>query len=184
MRVVRALAVAALLAVSVVAATVPRQAPEFAVQMPGNSQILLSHYRGKVVVIEFLFTTCPHCQHASQIMSKLQTEYGARGFQALGVAFNEMGLMLVPDFVRDFKVNYPVGYSPRDPVVNFLQAKSNESIHVPQLVFVDRKGVIRHQSLQQGDSVTHTEANMRKLIEQLLGEPAPVSAKKTKKKAS
>jgi peroxiredoxin len=174
---------------STTAATVPRPAPEFVIQMPKASQILLSQYRGKVVCLEFLFTTCVHCQHASQLLSKLQSEYGSRGFQALGAAFNEMAAMLVPDFIRDYKINYPVGFSPREPIINFLQVNANTALHVPQLVFIDKKGVIRHQSLPQNDSVTHLESNMRKMIEQLLAEPAPSSGKKAtgntpKKKAS
>jgi thiol-disulfide isomerase/thioredoxin len=152
--------------------------------MPNKSQVLLSQHRGKVVLLEVLFTTCPHCQDTSRVMSRLQTEYGPKGFQALGVAFNEMAHMLVADFVRDFKVNYPVGYSPREPIVSFLQADPNQSLHVPQLVFIDKKGVIRHQSLQQNDSQTHNEAFLRKTIERLLAEPsvssAPAPAKKKK----
>jgi len=186
MRLLSTLAITSVLAATAAAATVPRQAPEFAIQMPNKSQILLSQHRGKVVLLEVLLTTCPHCQHASQIMSRLQTEYGPRGFQALGVAFNDMAHMLVADFVRDFKVNYPVGYSPREPVVSFLQANPQQSLHVPQLVFIDKKGVIRHQSLQQNDSQSHSEQFMRKMIEQLLAEPSTSSsaAPAKKKKAS
>jgi peroxiredoxin len=162
-------------------ADVPRKAPEFAIQLPQPSgQLLLSQYKGKVVCLEFLYTTCPHCQTASQLMSRLQTEYGPKGFQALGVAFNDMSQMLVRDFVRDFKVNYPVGFSTREPVHGFLQNDPKHSLHVPQIVFIDRKGVIRHQSLPQADTVTSTEAFMRKTIEALLKEPAP-AATSTKK---
>jgi peroxiredoxin len=157
----------------VVGAEVPRRAPEFAIQLPQPSgQLLLSQYKGKVVCLEFLYTTCPHCQTASQLMSRLQTEYGPKGFQALGVAFNDMSQMLVRDFVRDFKVNYPVGFSTREPVHGFLQNDPKHSLHVPQMVFIDRKGVIRHQSLPQADNETSTEPFMRKMIEALLKEPA------------
>src|SRR6476620_4368951 len=149
-------------------AEVPRTAPEFSIKMPQGGQTLLSQYRGKVVVCEFLYTTCPHCQHASQLMSRLQTEYGPKGFQAVGVAFNDMSHMLVPDFVRDYKVNYPVGYSSREAVYGFLQGDSCQAIHVPQLVYIDRKGVIRHQSLPQNDGTSASEGFMRQTIENLL----------------
>jgi len=36
---------------------VPRPATEFAVSMNDGSQILLSQYKGKVVLLAFLFTT-------------------------------------------------------------------------------------------------------------------------------
>ena len=42
-----------------------------------------------------------------------------------------------------------------------------------QMVFIDRKGMIRQQSVPQGDTTTATEANMRLTIEKLLKEAAP-----------
>src|SRR5688572_11989431 len=162
----------------VFAAEVPRKAPELVVQLPDGNQKLLSDYRGKVVCVEFLFTTCPHCQHSSQVLSRLQNEYGAKGFQALGIAFNPMSKMLVPDFVKQFQVNFPVGFAEREPVNAFLQNPPDSALHVPQLVFVDRKGTVRKQSLPRNDNETGVEANMRKMIEQLLAEPAAAGAKK------
>ncbi len=156
-----------------VGAEIPRKAPEFVIYLPDGSQKLLSSYRGKVVVLEFAFTTCSHCQHSAEMLTKLQKEYGAKGFQPLAVAFNPMAKMLVPDFVRDYKVGFPVGYSTeRDPVNNFLQNPPNEALHVPQLVFIDRKGMIRKQSLPRNDVEMADEKNVRKLIETLLAEPA------------
>lgn len=160
------------------AAQVPRKAPEFVIHMPSGGQRLLSEFRGKVVALEFLYTTCPHCQHASVLMNRLLKEYGPRGFQPLGVAFNPMAHMLVPDFVRQFGVSYPVGYSEREPVHAFLQNNPNEALHVPQIVFIDRKGMIRQQSLPRGDETTATEANMRKMIETLLAEPSSAAKPK------
>ena len=161
-----------LAAIAAFGAQVPRKAPEFALHMPEGGYKLLSSYRGKVVVLEFLFTTCPHCQHASVLMNKLQEQYGPKGFQALGVAFNPMSKMRVPDYVREFNVKYPIGYSEREPVIQFLANNPNEALHVPQVVFIDRTGMIRHQSLPRGDTVSATEAHMRKMIETLLAEPA------------
>jgi peroxiredoxin len=169
-------------------ADVPRQAPEFVVNLPDGGQKLLSSYRGKVVVLEFLYTTCPHCQEASRMMAKLQKEYGPKGFQALGVAFNPMSKMLVPDFVRTYGANYPVGFAEREPVAVFLQLPAHEALHVPQMVFIDRKGVIRKQSLPRGDGTTAQEQNVRALVEKLLAEPTPSSNRSkstgTKKRSS
>ena len=99
------------------AQTVPRPSPEFVINYPGGKQALLSKYRGKVVLLEFIFTTCPHCQATSQMISKLNTELGSKGFQPLAVAVNPMALMLVSDFVRDYHINFPVGASERDPAL-------------------------------------------------------------------
>ena len=84
------------------------------------------------------------------------------------MAFNDMSQMLVSDFVRDFKVNYPSASARVRPSTTFLQNDPNERLHVPQIVFIDRKGVIRHQSLPREDSITATETFMRKTIEELI----------------
>ena len=180
----RLVAALVLSSLAALAQKTPRPAPELTINVPKASPIQLSQYRGKVTLVEFLFTTCPHCQNTSQVMSRLQTEYGPKGFQAVGIAFNDMANMLVPDFVRDFRVNYPVGYTSRQAVYSFLQNDPNIGLHVPQIVIIDRKGVIRHQSLPREDSLTATEPFLRKSIEALLKEPAGAPRKATGAKAA
>jgi peroxiredoxin len=150
-------------------------APEFTINMPDGSMKLLSSMRGKVVVLEFLYTTCPHCQHASVLMNQLQKDYGPKGFQAVGVAFNPMSKMLIGDYIRDFKVEFPLGWSERDPVAVFLQNPPDQGLHVPQIVIIDRAGMIRQQSQPRNDATTATEANLRSMVEKLLKEPSPAA---------
>jgi peroxiredoxin len=177
----RLILAAALTMVTAFAAQVPRKAPEFEMQLPGGGKKLLSQYRGKVIALEFLYTTCPHCQHASQVMNKLQAEYGPKGFQAIGVAFNPFAGMLVGDFIRDFGGTYPIGFSERDKVHAFLGNDPNYALHVPQMVFIDRDGNIRQQSQAQGDTTTASEVNMRLTIEKLLKEPAGTKPAKARR---
>ena len=150
--------------------------------MPSGEKQLLSKFRGKVVLCEFLFTTCPHCQHAAGTYSKLQAEFGARGFQALGIAFNDMSNMLVGDFITEFKPTFPVGWANRDPVLVYLGINPMERMAVPQVVLMDKKGVIRFQSPPLGDANLQDEKYLREKIEELLGgaiERKPASAVKS-----
>ena len=150
--------------------TVPRPSPEFVITYPGGKQALLSQYKGKVVLLAFIFTTCPHCQATCQMISKLNTELGPKGFQPLAVAVNPMAVMLVNDFVRDFRTNFPVGASEQSPALNYLQVSGADRWVVPQIVLIDRKGVIRAQTPPQGDEKLQDENNLRQQIEKLLGE--------------
>ena len=52
----RALLVVACLTGGAIAATIPRPAPEFVVRGPVG-EVLLSQYRGKVILLAFLFST-------------------------------------------------------------------------------------------------------------------------------
>ena len=159
-------------------ADVPRPAPELTFPLPNGQKISLSSYKGKVVVVEILLTTCPHCQVASQLLDKLYKEYGPRGFQPLGIATNEMAQLYVPDYVKKYNLSFPVGYASRDTALAFLQHPVMLTMYVPQLVFIDRKGVIRGQYSGTDPFFQNEEKNMRAMIESLLNEPATADAGK------
>ncbi len=160
------------------AAEVSRPSPEYAVRLTNGKQILLSSYRGKVVAFMFVSTDCPHCQDTCRLMETLLKEYGPRGFQVLAVAFNPMAIMLVPEFIKITGATYPVGYSERDPVFDYLQRSVTLRTYVPIMVFIDRKGMIRGQYLGDDPFFNDREKNTRNIIEKLLKEPAGASMKK------
>ena len=164
-------------ALSAEAPKAPRRSPEFQLNFVGGEQKLLSSFRGKVVVVEFLQTTCPHCQHSSQVFSKLYTEYGSRGFQPIGVAWNDMANMLVPDFIKANNVNFSVAFAPRAAVLDYLMMSETVRSVVPQIVWIDRKGMIRSQTPPLGDDKMLTEKYWREMIETLTSE-SENSAKK------
>jgi thiol-disulfide isomerase/thioredoxin len=145
-----------------------RKAPEVAFTVPGEGQKLLSQYRGKVVALEFIYTTCPHCQAASHVMSRFQTEYGSKGFQALDVAFNDNSDLLVSNFAKEQQTQFPVGWTTRDQVLAFLGLSAVERFVVPQLILIDREGMIHYQTPPLGDEDSYKEDVIRKRIELLL----------------
>jgi len=180
----------ALSSVSVVTsqAAEPRKAPELAFTIPGEGEKLLSQYRGKVVALEFILTTCPHCQAASHDLTKYQAELGKRGLQVIDLAINALDNMhkpaeadqMVMDFVRNYQVGFPVGYLPRPQMMSFLGVSPAERMVVPQLVLIDRKGFIHYQTAATSgpdwDSVAKEPA-VRQHIEELLNMGATTSAK-------
>jgi len=180
----RLLVLAAAAAFSLAAADIPRPAPEFTVQMPGGKDFKLSDYKGKVLVVEFLLTTCPHCQKASQGMNRVYRDLKAQGLQPIGVAVNDMAQMLVGDYVKQFNLDFPVGYSTREPVVSFLQHPVMLRMQFPNLVIIDRNGQIRHQIPGDDNFFENEEQNLRDLVAPLLRAPAGGAAKKATKKSS
>jgi thiol-disulfide isomerase/thioredoxin len=157
----------------------PRKAPELAFTLSGEGQKLLSQYRGKVVALEFILTTCPHCQAASRVMTGYQKEFGPRGFQAIDLAINALdegndarkANALVANFIQTYQVGFPVGWLPREQMTSFMAFSIIDRMVVPQLALIDRKGFIRYQtpatSGPEWDEVMN-EANIRKRIEELL----------------
>src|SRR6185369_3527645 len=119
------------MAVMAPAAPLPRPSPDFAVRLSPSGQVSPAQYKGKVVLLAFILTTCPHCQHTTGILSGLQREYGPRGLQVLAAAFNPMANMLVPDFVKQFQPAFPVGYTDRIPVHTYLDPPETMQMYVP-----------------------------------------------------
>lgn len=154
-----------------------RKSPEFVIKFVDGKQMLLSSLKGKVVAMLMVHTTCPHCQHTSQVFTQLYNEYGPRGFQPVDAAFNTMANMYVSDFVKNFNIGYPVGYSTPEEVMAYLGFNVMERYTVPQIVWIDRKGNIRSQTPAAGDDQTYyTEGYWRNMIETLLKESATAPA--------
>jgi peroxiredoxin len=147
----------------------PRKAPELTIVESGGKQTLLSSYKGKVVLLAFIFTTCPHCQAECGILTKLQGELGDKGFQPLAVAFNDNAGMLVNSFIQNFHPSFPVGYAGRQTVTDYLQLSDSTPWVVPQIVLIDRKGMIVEQSAPKGTEALQEEASLRQKITDLLG---------------
>ncbi len=166
------------------AAPVPRPTKEFTIILPSGKQALLSSYRGKVVMMAFMFTTCPHCQALSKVITKLQGELGPRGFQAVGAVFNDevttpnnaANAQVTANFVNQFQVGFPLGFAPRESVLSYLGISDIESWVVPQIAIIDRKGVVRAQSESRGTAQLQTEAYLRKYLGDLLDEGRAKSA--------
>lgn len=162
----------------------PRKSPEFTITEVSGKPINLSAYKGKVVVLTFMYTTCPHCQHEAQMVTKLQHDYASKGFQALGAAFNfedndpaATKAGIVQKFISDFNVGYPVGYAPRNAVQGYLGISVMDRYVVPQIAVIDRKGNIVEQSDSTlGSEKLQTEASLRAVVEKLLAEGVTTSS--------
>jgi thiol-disulfide isomerase/thioredoxin len=153
-------------------ATIPRPSPDFAISLNDGSQIHVGQYQGKVVVLAFILTYCPHCQLTSQILAKLQKEYGPQGLRVVASAIEDMASLAVPDFIKKFQPGYPVGFNQRDYVQEYLQHPVIYRLLMPQVVVIDRKSVIRAQYAgdDQFFEKDAQEKNFRDLLAPLLKE--------------
>ena len=169
----RALAATAFVALTVAAfATppVPRKSPEFTSTDPSGKPMLLSSLKGKIVVMPFMFTTCPHCQREAQMLTKLQQEFAAKGVVMLGTVFNEANGAMAAQFVKEFNVGFPVGYASRDAVISYLGLSVLDRWVVPQVAIIDRKGNVVAQSAATGTPELQDEAFLRNFLDKLVKE--------------
>jgi len=167
----RFFALATLTAFSIAAADLPRPAPDFKVKMASGKHVKLSEFKGKVLVVEVLLTTCSHCQKASQGINRVQRELGAQGMASIGIAVNEMAHMLTEDYMKQFNLDFPVGWSEREPVIQLLQHPVMLMMSFPNVLIIDRNGQIRHQFPGGDKFFENEEKNLRDLVIPLLKAP-------------
>jgi peroxiredoxin len=174
----RNLALRVLAATSFVALTVsafatppvPRKSPEFTVTDPSGKQVLLSSLRGKIVVMPFMFTTCPHCQREAQMLTTLQKEFAGRGVVMLGTVFNDANGAMAAQFQKEFNVGFPVGFATRDQVVSYLGLSVLDRWVVPQVAIIDKKGNIVAQTAATGTPELQDETYLRNFLDKLVKE--------------
>ncbi|MBV9771836.1 MAG: TlpA family protein disulfide reductase [Bryobacterales bacterium] len=184
----RALTVPSLIVTSVIssaaslwAAEVPRPSPDFAIQLTDGKQVKVSDYRGKVLCLAFILTTCPHCQKTTQLLDGIYKDLEPKGFEVLEAAVNENPG--IPNFIAQFKVPFPVGTAGVMPALDYIQWPKDKRPLVPFLVFIDRKGVIRAQytGVDEAFFNDQQEQHMRDEVEKLLSESGSGKAKATHK---
>lgn len=151
------------------AGPVVHPSPEFAFNVPGQGQKLLSQYRGKVVALEFILTTCPHCQAASHVMNAMQQRYGPRGFQAIDVAIDPNADLLVENFAKEYQVKFPVGWASIDQMMSYMGFQGRPV--VPQIVLIDRSGNIHYATPRLGDAESMKPETLSRRIEELIAMP-------------
>jgi peroxiredoxin len=150
-------------------ASTPRPLADVTVPMADGKKVRLNQYRGKALLVALVSTTCDHCITSLQVLSKLQKEYGPRGFQAIGVAANDDAQASLAGFIR-LQISFPVGYLDQTTTMQLCDFKPDDHPFVPMYMFVDKKGTVRFQYAGKDDFFKAEEKNMRILIEALLKE--------------
>jgi peroxiredoxin len=150
---------------------VPRASAPYTVQTTDGTTIALDAYRGKVILLAFINTECPHCQRTSQMLNRLQASYGQQQLQVLAVAINDEAAKLAPRFIEKFTIGFPVAIDTKANARTYLGIPETGVVLVPVIVVIDRQGTI--QAEYGGENrMVDDEAGLRAVIEPLLANQA------------
>jgi thiol-disulfide isomerase/thioredoxin len=164
------------------AATTPRPAPELTLQRYGGKPFRLSEFRGKIVALTFMHTTCNHCQDLTRLLVPIQKDYQARNVVVVECAFNDDAGFTMGPFFKVFEPNFPVGISNNQAVKEFLQwdDKKDGILMIPHMVFIDAKGTIVYDHGENDFFGASSDKNIRGVLDKMLTK-SPAGAKKATK---
>jgi thiol-disulfide isomerase/thioredoxin len=99
----------------------------------------LNDWSGRSLIVNFWATWCAPCRREIPLLSKLQRDHGAEGFQVIGIAVDFREDVL--KFADDIRMDYPVLIGEQD-ALDAAAAFGIDAVGFPFTIFSDRHGRI------------------------------------------
>ena len=159
-----------------IAADTVRRAPGFALFDSTMKVYDLADYRGKIVLLEFMQTTCPHCAAFADVLREVEQKYGNE-IQILAVVnANGDNSNTVAQYAAGHKTDYPILFDTGQMAYSYVLSTN---LQYPHIYVIDGKGNIRHDYLYGLTTRDIFEGKgLYKDIDALLSEDGPAAKKK------
>jgi peroxiredoxin len=153
-----------------------RRAPGFCLIDTNGQWHDLADYRGKIVLVEFMQTTCPHCANFSTVLNGLKQKYGDK-LAVLAIVNPPVdNPQTMSQFANGHKLSYPLLLDQGQVAYSYVRAPSFD---LPTVYLVDANGMIRN-SWANGvltKDIFEGSGLSREIEKLLVGAPATAPAK-------
>src|SRR5579864_6903038 len=122
-----------------------RLLPNILIKTPDAKGINLRKYRGKELILVLFSTECGDCVTTIGYLSKIQTDYGARGLQVIGVGVNRNAPYALEPWRQRYHPTCPMGFLDQEDMLKLVALPQSTVPYVPIVMFVDRAGTVRVQ---------------------------------------
>jgi len=85
-----------------------KTAPDFTLRDSKGASITLSHYKGRVVLLDFWATWCTGCKVEIPWYMEFQSKYKHGGLSVIGVSMDEDGWKSVKPFLKEHPISYSI----------------------------------------------------------------------------
>ena len=123
-----------------VLATLPRPILDAENKAASGDPIKLGNYSGKVLLVNLWATWCGPCRMETPELVKLHKEFQSRGVEMIGLSTEDpvASAESVSDFIREYKVDYQIGWATREVAQTLMQGRTS----IPQSFVIARDGRI------------------------------------------
>jgi peroxiredoxin len=167
----RLISVLILLILPLLSVSAPPRTASLKVTTMDGRKLTLDQMRGKVVLVMFFSTDCPHCQRTTQVLRPLYEELRPQGLEIVGIAINPAASGNLQSFARKYGAEFPLSLGTRGDCTRFAGISVMARFYVPYLFFVDKNGIIRQRHDGSDRVFYRNEAqNIRNAIQTLLKE--------------
>lgn len=144
----------------------PRQVLEAENKSANGSFIKLGDYSGKVLLVNLWATWCGPCRMETPELVKLHKEFQSRGVEMVGLSTEDpvASARSVSEFVREFNVDYQIGWAKREVAQIMMQGRTS----IPQSFIIARDGRVIRRFIGFNPDTTATQ--LREALEQALKE--------------
>jgi peroxiredoxin len=117
-----------------------RRAPGFCLMDTSQQWHDLADYHGKIVLVEFMKTECPHCASFSMVLNGLRSKYGEK-LAILAIANPPDNPQTMLQFVKGHNLTYPLLLDQGQAAYSYVRTPS---IDLPTVYLIDANGMIRN----------------------------------------
>ncbi len=149
----------------------PRPVADIPIPTTDGKTIHLSQYRGKVVLLVMMLTTCDECLGTMQFMTRMQGEFGPRGLQIVAVSLDESGALVIP-YAQRYRFPFPMAHLDKEPAIKLMDLKETAHPMVPTILFIDWQGKVRFQYAGNDPIFKSGEKGIRQIADGLLRQAA------------
>jgi peroxiredoxin len=140
-----------------------RRAPGFSLADSHFQQHDPQDYKGKVLIVEFMQTTCPVCMRLTENLFQVKAKYGDK-IAILSVTTLPDNYQTADKFAAEHKVPWPILFDSGQVMMSYLKVTpANPKVNFPHLFIIDGNGTIRYD-FEGGEEAEAISAQIDKLL--------------------
>jgi peroxiredoxin len=140
-----------------------RRAPGFSLADSHFQQHDPQDFKGKVLIVEFMQTTCSICMRLTESLLQVKAKYGDK-IGILSVTTLPDNYQKADQFAAEHKVTWPILFDSGQVMMSYLKVTpANPKVNFPHLFIIDGNGTIREDFEGAEDAAT-ISAEIDKLL--------------------